>query len=84
MIWVCELAQFHFPRLEKDLNESSNTPLINCPVWEKKQEAIQVETQAARSTDAKYIEAFDSKSEISYVSEFPAETREYKTLITRL
>ena len=42
MMWVCELAQFHFPRLEKDLNESSNTPLINFPAYGKKQEATQI------------------------------------------
>ena len=74
MMSVCELAQFHFPHLENDLNESSSTPLINCPVCEKKQEASETETNAARCADDKYIVVFDSESEKSNVSEFPAET----------
>ena len=52
---VCELAQFHFLHLENNLNESSNTPLINCPVCGKKQEAGEIETHAARCADTKYI-----------------------------
>ena len=79
MMSVCELAQFHFPHLENDLNESSSTPLINCPVCEKKQEASETETNAARCADDKYIVVFDSESEKSNVSEFPAETIEHKT-----
>ena len=67
MMLVCELAQFHFSHRENDLNESSNNPLINCPVCGKKQEASEIETHAARCADAKYIEVFDSESEASNV-----------------
>ena len=63
------------------MNDSSNTPLINCPVCGKKQEGSETETPAARCSDAKYIEVFDSESETSNVSEFPAETIEHKTFV---
>ena len=63
------------------INDSSNTPLINCPVCGKKQEASEIETHAARCSDAKYIEAFDSESETSNVSEFPTETIWHKTFV---
>ena len=36
MMPFCELAEFHFPHLEIDLNESSNTPLIKLScMWKK-------------------------------------------------
>ena len=79
MMSVFEFAQFHFPHLKNDLNESSNTPLIYCPVCGKKQEVTEIETHTARCADAKHIEVFDSESETSNVSEFTAETIQHKT-----
>ena len=79
MMSVCELAQFQFPHLENDLDESSNTPLINCHVSGKKQEVIEIESHTSRCTITKYIGIFDSESETSNASEFPAETIEHKT-----
>ena len=52
MMSVFEFAQFHFPHLKNDLNESSNTPLIYCPVCGKKQEVTEIETHTARCADA--------------------------------
>ena len=76
---VFEFTQFHFPNLENDLNESSNTSLIKCLVCGKKQEVTEIETHTARCADAKYFEVFDSESETSNVSEFTAETIQHKT-----